>query len=87
MNMGDVTFTKYRYNPFRCTKLQIIGWKLGGGEHSILLKRENHVIKFEITITTKKGIIFTICIQCKLCAVALDRQNPATTYKIIYDMG
>lgn len=52
-----------KFNLFSITKRQHAGWKLGGNETAIWIKKAGNVIKFDIKINIREGMLFTAYIQ------------------------
>ena len=67
----DVTLTDVAVNPkgpfnlFSTSKLQRLGWKLGGDENALWLSKDSKIIKFDIVVTTEKGLVFCACLKRK----------------------
>lgn len=60
------------FNLFSCTKLMTNGWKLGGDDTMICLTKGDKVLKFDIPISTKEGVVFAMCMRRELAATAAD---------------
>ena len=65
----DVMLTDVAVNPkgpfnlFSTSKLQRLGWKLGGDDKALWLTKDNKTIKFDIVVTTAKGLVFCACLK------------------------
>ena len=51
------------FNLFSTSKLQRLGWRLGGDEKALWLSKDGQTIKFDIVVTTSKGLVFCACLK------------------------
>ena len=51
------------FNLFSCTRMQQRGWSLGGDDKGIWLTKGQQTLKFDMPISTKKGVVFAVCIK------------------------
>ena len=64
MTFGDVAIClNAKYNLFSVTKMMQNGWSLSGDKTTMVLRRGQHTIKFDIMIPTPKGAIY--CMKLK----------------------
>jgi hypothetical protein len=71
--LTDVAIIQSGYNLFSCTKLQLKGWILGGDKNEIWLKKDDHCIKFDVKISTPKGMIFALFMEREDGAGAVEK--------------
>ena len=94
VTMTDVVVGKKGFNLFSRTKMQKAGWILGGDKLSIWLTKDGKTLKFDIPISTRKGVVFAICIKRDSNAVneGSDTKSPelammAATKTMPYEMA
>ena len=85
--LSDVALSKEGYNLFSRTKLQNDGWLLHGDKESIWLTKGNQEIRFDIKISTPKGMLFTAYIQHEVGATAVGTKSVVSmSYDAAHDL-
>ena len=68
----DIKLTEVAVNPtgpfnlFSTSKLQRLGWNLGGNADALWLTKDGKTIKFDIVVTTNKGLVFCAYLKRKV---------------------
>jgi hypothetical protein len=65
VNLKDVTYVpNSRYNLFSLTKLMLDGWNMSGNKKDgIKMTKGEHVISFNKTVHTPKGVLFVVVLK------------------------
>ena len=87
VTLTDIAHMNTGFNLCSLTKLMSQGWKLNGDEDAIWVTKGEMTLKFDIKITTKKGMIFAAYIKQEVAAASVgENVKMNVDYKVAHDM-